>query len=94
MIEAAGLGEGGDAAAADPQEMADLRAALEQVTQSVQTMWQSLHELTEQSQGSLGFAAKQTFDCPECGSHGTVSVPISCTSCGYETEWGFYPEES
>ncbi|MEE8519538.1 MAG: hypothetical protein V3S98_10480, partial [Dehalococcoidia bacterium] len=59
---------------------------------TLQTLWNAVHQLTEHSQGSLGFAAKQTFDCPECGSHGTISIPISCTNCGHETEWGFWPE--
>ena len=93
VIEATGLGEGSSASGADPQEVVELRAGLEQVTDSIQTLWRSLQELTDHSQGSLGFAAKQTFDCPECGSHGTVAVPVSCTNCGYESEWGFFPDE-
>ena len=78
---------------ADPAAMAEIRQSLEQLTTTVQSLWSSVHQLTEHSQGSLGFAAKQTFDCPECGSHGTVAVPIRCTKCGFESEWGFFPEE-
>ena len=93
VIEATGLGEPAPTGGADAQDVVDLKLGLEQVTESIQTLWKSLHELTGHSQGSLGFAAKQTFDCPECGSHGTVAVPVSCTNCGYESEWGFFPEE-
>ena len=92
QIEAAGLGAA-SSGSADPHELTEIKRAIEQLTTSIQTLWSSLQQLTEQSQGSLGFAAKQTFDCPECGSHGTISVPVSCTSCGYESEWGFYPEQ-
>ena len=75
------------------QQLEEMRAAISQVSETLQGMMAALRQLTEQSKGSLGFAAKQTFDCPECHSHGTVSVPISCTACGYESEWGFYPEQ-
>ena len=59
----------------------------------VQTIWTALHDLTQNSKDSLGYAAKQIFDCPECGNHGTVAVPVSCTNCGYEGEWGFWPDQ-
>ena len=72
-------------------EAPNLKQTIEQLTATVQSVAAALQQLTEHSQGSLGFAAKQTFDCPECQSHGTISVPISCTACGYESEWGFYP---
>jgi len=77
----------------DPQEVADLKQTIEQLAATVQSVAPALQQLTEHSQGSLGIAAKQTFDCPECQSHGIISVPISCTACGYESEWGFYPEQ-
>jgi hypothetical protein len=77
----------------DPQEVADLKQNIEQLTATGQSVSAALQQLTEHSQCSLGFAAKQTFDCPECQRHGTISVPISCTFCGYESEWGFYPEQ-
>jgi hypothetical protein len=77
----------------DPQEVADLKQTIEQLAATVQSVAPALQQLTEHSQGSLGFAAKQTLDCPECKSHGSISVPISCTACGYEFEWGFYPEQ-
>ena len=90
IIEASTMG----APQADPVVLAEIRQTLEQLTATVQGLGAAVHQLTEHSQGSLGFAAKQTFDCPECHSHGTISVPISCTSCGFESEWGFFPEET
>lgn len=92
LIEATGVGSE-PAETIDPQQLAEVKQTLAQLTVSVQGIAATLAQLTESSQASLGFAAKQTFDCPECQSHGTVSVPISCTYCGYETEWGFYPEQ-
>jgi len=75
------------------QQLEEMRTAIAEISETVQGMMAALRRLTEQSKGSLGFAAKQTFDCPECHSHGTISVPIACTACGYESEWGFYPEQ-
>ena len=90
IIEASTMG----APQADPVVLAEIRQTLEQLTTTVQGLGAAVHQLTEHSQGSLGFAAKQTFDCPECQSHGTISVPISCTACGFESEWGFFPDET
>lgn len=92
LLEATGVGAE-PAEAIDPQQLVDMKQTLDQLTATVTGIAAALQQLTEASQASLGFAAKQTFDCPECQSHGTVSVPISCTYCGFETEWGFYPEQ-
>jgi hypothetical protein len=91
LLEATGLATE-PAESVDPQALVDMKQQLDQLTASVQGIATALAQLTQQSQDSLGFAAKQAFDCPECASHGTISVPISCTFCGYESEWGFYPE--
>lgn len=89
QIEAQRPAAGGGAS---DRQLEEMRTTIAQISETVQGMMAALRQLTEQSKGSLGFAAKQTFDCPECHSHGTISVPISCTACGFESEWGFYPE--
>jgi hypothetical protein len=92
LLEATGVGAE-PAETIDPQQLVDMKQTLDQLTATVTGIAAALQQLSEASQPSLGFAAKQTFDCPECQSHGTVSVPIPCTYCGFETEWGFYPEQ-
>lgn len=92
LLEANGIGAQ-PAESVDPQQLVEMKQTLDALTASVQGIAAALQQLTEASQASLGFAAKQTFDCPECQSHGTVSVPITCTYCGFESEWGFYPEQ-
>ena len=74
-----------------PEAIEAMEARLHQMAVSVQQLTAALHALTSQSKASLGFAAQHTFDCPECNSHGTVAVPVACTNCGYEDEWGFFP---
>ena len=83
--------EAAPAAAADEGAIEALRAALAQADATVQKLSAAVEQLTLQSQASLGFDAQHTFDCPSCGSHGTIAVPVSCTSCGHEAEWGFWP---
>jgi hypothetical protein len=77
----------------DPVAMNEVKQIVDSLSTTVKSLWAAVQNLTEQSQASLGFAAKQTFDCPECGSHGTIAVPINCTACGFESEWGFFPEQ-
>lgn len=91
IIEATALG-GDNGPAIDESALDEIRNSVEQLSATVQQVWTFLQELAQQSQDSLGFAAKQTFDCPECNSHGTIAVPVSCTHCGHEAEWGFWPE--
>ncbi len=79
------------AAGADEGAIVELRGALAQANATVQKLVAAVEQLTLQSQASLGFDAQHTFDCPSCGSHGTIAVPVSCTSCGHEAEWGFWP---
>ena len=78
-------------AAPDQGSIDELRAALAQANATVQKLSAAVEQLTLQSQASLGFDAQHTFDCPSCGSHGTIPVPVSCTSCGHEAAWGFWP---
>ena len=75
----------------DDGAIPELRAALAQANATVQRLSAAVDQLTLQSQASLGFDAQHTFDCPSCGSHGTIAVPVSCTNCGHEAEWGFWP---
>ena len=74
-----------------PRSEKELREALAQANATVQQRSAAVEQLTLQSQASLGFDAQHTFDCPSCGSHGTIAVPVNCTSCGHEAEWGFWP---
>ena len=78
-------------AAAEGGAIDELRGALAQANATVQKLAAVFEQLTLQSQASLGFDAQHTFDCPSCGSHGTIAVPVSCTNCGHEAEWGFWP---
>ncbi len=78
-------------AALDQGAIDELRGALAQASATVERLTAAVQQLTLQSQASLGFDAQHTFDCPSCGSHGTIAVPVSCTNCGHEAEWGFWP---
>ena len=78
-------------AAADEDAIEELRGALAQANATVERLTAAVEQLTAQSQASLGFDAQHTFDCPSCGSHGTIAVPINCTNCGHEAEWGLWP---
>ena len=59
--------------------------------EQLQALNQQLQSLMEMLQNSLGCNAHATFTCDSCGSNGTVAAPISCTNCGTETSWGWYP---
>ena len=54
IIEASSAGS----PAADSGDTAEIKHSLEQLTTTIQSLWNAVQQLTEQSQASLGFAAK------------------------------------
>lgn len=67
---------------------ADMGAVAEQVRK----LGADLGQITEYLQGTIGYGARQTFQCGSCGTHGLVGTRISCTHCGQETWWGWFPQ--
>ncbi len=67
--------ETADGGSADQGAIDELRGALARANATVERLSAEVQQLTLQSQASLGFDAQHTFDCPSCGSHGTIAVP-------------------
>jgi len=70
------------------QTVADMGAVAEQVRK----LSAELSTITEYLQGTIGYGARQSFQCGSCGSQGLVGTRISCTHCGQETWWGWFPQ--
>ena len=69
-----------------------------QLQQQVQALTAQLQALTEKVDGiisglqaTVGFNAQGTFTCNSCKSLGLVAARLTCTSCGTEDWWGWFP---
>ena len=73
---------------------------VEQLQQQVQQLTAQLQELNGQVDGILsglqatvGFNAQGSFTCKSCTAHGLVAARMTCTSCGVEDWWGWFPPQ-
>ena len=76
------------------EEAQELRQGLQTAMSQLQALAERLDRLVQDSTTSLGFAVQEHFVCSSCGSHGAVAMPVHCTSCGTETSWGWWPEQT
>ena len=86
------------------ERLARVEAAINQngnasaLQETVTRLQQSLSELAGQLQamgtglqGTVGYAAHENFVCSTCSEKGLVAARLTCTSCGSENWWGWYP---
>ena len=71
-----------------------------QLQQQVQELTARLQDLTAKVDGiisglqaTVGFNAQGTFTCQSCNSLGLVAARLTCTSCGTEDWWGWFPPQ-
>ena len=71
-----------------------------QLQQRVQELTAQLQELAAKVDGiisglqaTVGFNAQGTFTCNSCSSRGLVAARLTCTSCGTEDWWGWFPPQ-
>ena len=78
------MGEGGQGSAQLEETVRQIQANLQEVTSELQAVSAGL-------QGTVGYAAHENFVCNTCSNPGLVAAKLSCTSCGAENWWGWYP---
>ena len=83
------------------QLQADLSAAMDSLSKSegeVKSLWERLEaiggklkQMMSYMESSLGHRAHETFHCNTYQEKGNVAATVTCTSCGTETWWGWWP---
>lgn len=71
-----------------------------QLQQQVQELTAQLQELTGKVAGivsgleaTVGYDAHGVFTCKSCSAHGQVAARLTCTACGTEDWWGWFPPQ-
>jgi hypothetical protein len=67
-----------------PQQINELTSTLRKVVKQTANMQKGL-------EGTPAYNLADEFTCSECGSHGHMAIPVSCTNCNTEGWWGWWP---
>ena len=78
------MGAGGQGSTQLEETVRQLQANLQELTSQLQAIRTGL-------QGTVGYAAHENFVCNTCANPGLVAAKLSCTSCGAENWWGWFP---
>ncbi len=75
------------------QSLAGVDNMVRQLQQTVQELTAQLQLVTKNLEGTIGMAAHDSFSCSSCQTIGQVAARLTCTSCGTENWWGWYPPQ-
>ena len=69
-----------------PQQLIEMGSTLRQVVKQTARMQKGL-------EGTPAYNLADEFTCSECGSHGHLAIPVTCTACDKEGWWGWWPKD-
>ena len=69
-----------------PQQMIELSSTLRRVVKQTARIQKGL-------EGTPAYDLVDEFTCSECGSHGHLAIPVTCTACNKEGWWGWWPKD-
>ena len=78
---------------AQTREVRGIQDTVRQMQQSLQELAVQLQMVNASLQGTVGFAARENFVCNSCAKQGLVAAKLTCTSCGVENWWGWFPPQ-
>ena len=80
------------------QDAPDLGQNFQLLSQQVQQLFGDLQAINskvdgvmETLQATVGFGVRSVFACKSCEAQGHVATKLTCTSCGTEEWWGWFP---
>ena len=80
------------------QAAPNLDQSFQQLSQQIQQLFGDLQAInskvdgvTETLQATVGFGVRSVFACKSCEAQGHVATRLTCTCCGTEEWWGWFP---
>ena len=74
-------------------DTAQLQKQVQELTAQLQELTSKVDGIISGLQATVGFNAQGTFTCKSCNSLGLVAARMTCTSCGTEDWWGWFPPQ-
>ena len=82
---------GSQAAPGLDQSFQQLSQQVQQLFGDLQVINSKIDSVTETLQATVGFGVRSVFACKSCEAQGHVATRLTCTSCGTEEWWGWFP---
>ena len=82
---------GSQAAPGLDQNLQQLSQQVQQLYGDLQGINSKLDGVVETLQATVGFGVRSVFVCKSCEAQGHVATRLTCTSCGTEEWWGWFP---
>ena len=73
------------------QSFQQLSQQIQQLFGDLQVINSKVDGVTETLQATVGFGVRSVFACKSCEAQGHVATRLTCTSCGTEEWWGWFP---
>jgi len=73
------------------QAAPNLDQSFQQLFGDLQAINSKVDGVTETLQATVGFGVRSVFACKSCEAQGHVATRLTCTSCGTEEWWGWFP---
>jgi adenine-specific DNA methylase len=65
---------------------------VEPLEREIRKLKERLRQIENRLSGSLAIGIRDKFKC-NCGAEGYVAMRVTCTRCGRETWWGWWPKD-
>ncbi len=82
---------GSQGAPASDQNFQQLSQQVQQLFGDLQAINSKVDGVMETLQATVGFGVRSVFACKSCEAQGHVATRLTCTSCGTEEWWGWFP---
>ena len=82
---------GSHAAPESDQNIQRLSQQIQQLYGDLQAINSKVDGVMETLQATVGFGVRSVFACKSCEAQGHVATRLTCTSCGTEEWWGWFP---
>ncbi len=73
------------------QSFQQLSQQIQQLFGDLQAINSKVDGVVETLQATVGFGVRSVFACKSCEAQGHVATRLTCTSCGTEEWWGWFP---
>ncbi len=82
---------GSQVAPDEDQNFQQLSQQIQQLFGDLQAINSKVDGVTETLQATVGFGVRSVFACKSCEAQGHVATRLTCSSCGTEEWWGWFP---
>ena len=74
-------------------DTSQLEGQVQALTVQLQALTTQVEGIVAGLQATVGYNAQGTFACKSCSSQGHVAARLTCTACGTEDWWGWFPPQ-